>query len=58
MIIDDATLFSPIHIDQTGKPQALTKAPFTVVNSTSQQGKEVYRLFEELWDSGQPFKSC
>lgn len=54
VVIDDATLFSPIHLGLDGKPLPLTKAAFTIVNSTSPQGAEMCQLFEELWASGSP----
>lgn len=56
VVIDDAALFTPIHLDDKGKAQALTKAPFTVLNSTSPHGAEMCQLFEELWTSGKPMK--
>ncbi|MEL7059967.1 MAG: TIR domain-containing protein [Acidobacteriota bacterium] len=49
LVVDDAVVFSPLSTDQDGRVLSLTKAPFTVLNSTSDFGEHLLNSFEDQW---------
>ena len=54
MIVDDAVLYSPVSINESGRAKKLTKAPFSVINANSEFGKELIEMFRSHWDCSNP----
>ena len=50
IIVDDAVIYSPILLDETGRVKSLTKAPFNIVSANSHFGKELIENFLGLWE--------
>jgi len=53
IVIDDAVLFTPIQFDKDGKTKRLTKAPFTITNIYTNQGKAMLENYIMTWDSAE-----
>lgn len=63
MIVDDAVLYSPVSVNESGRAKKLTKAPFSVTNANSEFGKELIEMFNSHWKCSNPInkdegKSC
>ncbi len=54
MIADDAVIYSPVTLDHNGRAKKLTKAPFSVLNSNADFGRELVDSFESHWTSATP----
>ncbi len=54
MIVDDAVLYSPVSMDESGRAKKLTKAPFSVINANSEFGKELIDMFKSHWNCSNP----
>jgi hypothetical protein len=54
LIVDDAVLHTRIKMTSEGRACALTKCPFTVVNSGSSMGRELIEDFEAVWSDARP----
>ena len=52
MIVDDAVLYTPVHMTSTGSAAPLTKGGFSVVNSRAALGKEIKEEFKATWEAG------
>jgi hypothetical protein len=56
LIVDDAVLYARIKMTPEGRACALTKCPFTVVNSRSPIGAELLEDFETAWSGARPLE--
>jgi len=54
LIADDAVVYSPVTLDGNGRAKKLTKAPFSVLNSNTEFGKELTVSFESVWKNAKP----
>lgn len=54
IVVDDAVLFSPVRLSPDGRAEKLTKAPFTIMNSTTPLGQELCDSFLKSWETGKP----
>lgn len=50
VIVDDAVVYAPIKVNNQGIAERLTKASFSIVNSTSPIGVELIEGFQNQWD--------
>ncbi len=50
VIVDNAVLYTPIHIGQHGRATALTKCGFSVVDSHAVLGHEIISEFDRIWE--------
>jgi hypothetical protein len=53
-VVDEAVLFAPIALNETGRAKALTKAPFSVITATSPLGGEMVEGFKAAWNTARP----
>ncbi len=54
VIVDDAILYSPIQYAKDGCVEPLTKAPFSIVGSESELGKDLEKIFLSCWEVSEP----
>lgn len=52
IVVDDAVLYSLVRVSADGRAEKLTKAPFTIVNSTVPLGKDLCYSFLKYWQKG------
>ncbi|MHA1355442.1 MAG: TIR domain-containing protein [Candidatus Heimdallarchaeota archaeon] len=54
VVIDNAIAYSSIIVDSEGKVRRLTKAPFNIIESDSEYGKELLDNFLIKWEQSKP----
>ena len=54
LVADDAVVYSPVALDGKGRAKRLTKAPFSVLNSSTEFGNELVSSFELVWENAKP----
>lgn len=54
IVVDDAVLYTPIRLSQSGVAARLTKCGFTVCNAGSSLGGQLLADFASVWESSAP----
>jgi len=51
VIVDDAIVYAPIKVNNQGVAKRMTKASFSIINSTSPLGEELLESFQNQWEA-------
>lgn len=55
IVCDESVLYAPVKLDLDGKAESLTRAPFQVIDASSEYGKELVEQVGTIWTNGKRF---